>query len=137
LQQENDYWERKNKVKRTRRDEKTRARKSEVVWLKALVCTNYRCDWSIKRYKAVTLIKIHVIVITYTQRLDSIIVIDCMHLMKKKKKKRLQEELEILYVLQESQCMMILQERFMRVEMYSDSTRNLTKVETYDDFHAL
>ncbi len=51
--------------------------------------------------------------------------------------KRSQEELEILYVLQESQRMMILQECFMRVEMYSDSTRNLMKVETYDDFHAL
>lgn len=51
--------------------------------------------------------------------------------------KRLQEELEILYVLQELQRMIILQERFMKVEMYNDSTRNLTKVETYDDFHAL
>ena len=33
--------------------------------------------------------------------------------------KRLQEELEIIYVLQELQRMMILQEHFMRVEMYS------------------
>ncbi len=51
--------------------------------------------------------------------------------------KRLQEELEILYVLQKLQRMMILQEHFMRVKMYNDSTRNLTKVETYDDFHVL
>jgi len=51
--------------------------------------------------------------------------------------KRLQEELEILYILQESQRMMILQEHFMKVEMYSDSTRNLMKVEIYDDFHVL
>jgi len=51
--------------------------------------------------------------------------------------KRLQEELEILYVLQKLQRMMILQERFMRVEMYSNSTRNLTKVKIYDDFHIL
>ncbi len=51
--------------------------------------------------------------------------------------KRSQEELEILYILQESQRMMILQERFMRIEMYSDSTRDFMKVETYDDFHIL
>ncbi len=51
--------------------------------------------------------------------------------------KRLQKELEILYVLQELQHMMILQECFMKVEMYNNFTRNLMKVETYDDFHVL
>ncbi len=51
--------------------------------------------------------------------------------------KTLQEELEILYILQELQHMMILQECFMRVEMYSDSTRNFMKVKTYNDFHIL
>ncbi len=38
-----------------------KAQKKEVVWLKALVYANYWCDWSMKRYKAATLIKIHVI----------------------------------------------------------------------------
>ncbi len=38
-----------------------RAQEKEVVWLKVLVCANYQCDWSMKRYKATTLIKIHVI----------------------------------------------------------------------------
>ncbi len=51
--------------------------------------------------------------------------------------KRPREELGILYVLQESQRMVALQGRFMRVEAYSDSTRDLTEVETYGDFHAL
>ncbi len=51
--------------------------------------------------------------------------------------KRSREELGILYVLQEPQRMVVLQGRFMRVEMYSDSTRDLTEVGTYDDFHAL
>ncbi len=61
LQQENDYWKRKSKVRRTWRNEKMRTRKKEVVWLKVLICTNYQCDWSMRRYKAATLIKIHVI----------------------------------------------------------------------------
>ncbi len=33
--------------------------------------------------------------------------------------------------------MMILQECFMKVEIYNDFTKDLTKVETYDDFHVL
>ncbi len=61
MQQENDYWEWKSKVKRTWRDKKTRAQEKEVVWLKALVYANYQCDWSMKKYEAATLIKIHVI----------------------------------------------------------------------------
>ena len=51
--------------------------------------------------------------------------------------KRLQEELEIFYVLQKLQRMMILQVHFIRVEMYNDSTKDFMKVETYDNFHAL
>ncbi len=59
-----------------------------------------------------TLIKIHVIVITYTQRLDSIIVIDCMHLIKKKKKKEIARRARNTL-------------RFTRVAMHDDSTRTL------------
>ncbi len=41
-----EYWEWKSKVKKTRRSEKTRAWKKEVVWLKALIYANYWCDLS-------------------------------------------------------------------------------------------
>ncbi len=30
------------------------------VWAKVLVYANYRCDWSMRRYKATTLTKLHV-----------------------------------------------------------------------------
>ncbi len=30
------------------------------VWAKALVCTNYQCDWLMRKYKAATLIRLHV-----------------------------------------------------------------------------
>jgi len=60
--------------------------------------------------------------------------------------KRLREELEILYILQESKRIIILyitnlikkrKEHFIRVKMYNNSTRNLTKVETYNSFYVL
>ncbi len=30
------------------------------VWAKVLICVNYWYDWSMKRYKAATLIRLHV-----------------------------------------------------------------------------
>ncbi len=40
----------------TKKNESTNAR----VWARALVCANYQCDWSTRRYKAATLIRLHV-----------------------------------------------------------------------------
>jgi hypothetical protein len=60
--------------------------------------------------------------------------------------KRSREELGIFYILQEPERMVVLhiadliwerKERFIRVEAYGDSTRDLTEVETYGGFHAL
>ncbi len=49
---------------RVEREECKEMKKNESmimrVWARALVCANYQCDWSIKRYKAATLIKLHV-----------------------------------------------------------------------------
>ncbi len=49
---------------RVEREECEEMKKNESmivrVWAKALVCANYRCDWSMKRYKAVTLTRLHV-----------------------------------------------------------------------------
>ncbi len=42
--------------KETKKNESTIAK----VWARALVCANYRCDWSTRRYKAATLIRLHV-----------------------------------------------------------------------------
>jgi len=60
--------------------------------------------------------------------------------------RRPREELGILYVLQEPKRMVVLhianliwerKGRFIRVEAYDDSTKDLTEVETYGGFHAL
>ncbi len=40
----------------TKKNESTIAR----VWARALVCANYQYDWSIKRYKVATLIRLYV-----------------------------------------------------------------------------
>ncbi len=40
----------------TKKNESTIAR----VWARALVYANYWCDWSMKRYKAATLSRLHV-----------------------------------------------------------------------------
>ncbi len=49
---------------RVEREESKRTKKNESmiarVWARALVCANYRCDWLTKRYKAATLIRLHV-----------------------------------------------------------------------------
>jgi len=50
--------------KRVEREECEEMKKNEStitrVWVKALVYANYWCDWSMKRYKATTLIRLHV-----------------------------------------------------------------------------
>ncbi len=49
---------------RVEREESEEIKKNESmmmkVWEKALVCTNYQCDWSTRRYKAVTLVRLYV-----------------------------------------------------------------------------
>ncbi len=46
----------REKCEETKKNESTMTR----VWARAFVCTNYRCDWLMKRYKAATLIRLHV-----------------------------------------------------------------------------
>ncbi len=46
----------REECKETKKNESTIAR----VWARVLVCTNYQYDWSTKRYKAMTLIRLHV-----------------------------------------------------------------------------
>ncbi len=43
--------------------EETKKNESMIVrvWARALIYANYQCDWSTRRYKAATLIRLHVI----------------------------------------------------------------------------
>ncbi len=49
---------------RVEREESEETKKNESmiarVWARVLVCANYQCDWSTRRYKAATLTRLHV-----------------------------------------------------------------------------
>jgi len=49
---------------RVKREESERMKKNESmiarIWARVLVYANYQCDWLTKRYKAATLIRLHV-----------------------------------------------------------------------------
>ena len=49
-------WVEREECEETKKNESTIAR----VWAKMLVYANYQCDWLTKRYKAATLIRLHV-----------------------------------------------------------------------------